>query len=378
MNTSLLLKHVSKKGSAYFYKKDRHHIDIKDQILNAKSIRTILECLRVVFSLPKRELEINIFSRDVADNAVIQQMEMIVALTFENGIDKIYLNFNSIIQTSPYIIPLDQSVFALGKNKDRRYALIKEKYLKEYYRESYSEKNYLRYYVKKDRRDNLINQILTDANWFFAINIQDKKYAINLAKAFTEMVDNVRHADSDCIATIKFTDHLITKKDGSHVKGYFLYVCDVSKISLFGTLKQAILDNKLYGRTKDIIEQSYTFHQNYFNKDDYSFDKYCLISVFQSTLTTSSSSGETGGKGLTDLIRAITDGSLIFNCYALSGDYVLYFKDELTVIDTNGNISFNNYGNYFTSIPSSTSFGKTAFYYPGTIFLLEIIVEDKK
>lgn len=378
MELELLFKRIKKDGTNYKFRKGKHHLYIKDKILSGMSIKTLIEGMKVVLSLPKYRVVIEIYSKEIADDAVIQQLEMVIAHTFENGVDFIELNFDSILESSPYIVPLKQSVFARNKFKDNRCVLKKDEYLIDYYKESYSDVNYFRYYVKKESRDGLINTILMNAITFFKVNIKDEEYATSLAKAFTEIVDNVRHANSDCIATVKYSNSLVSRSDNKRVKGYFINVNDVSEVCIFEPLKYAIINHEIKGKTKDIIEKSYPFHKKYFDTNSYSLDKYCFISVFQNALTTSSNSGVTGGKGLTDLITTITTGSLMHNCYALSGDYVLFFKRDYTLIDYNGNISFNNYGSYYESLPSSESFGRSAFYYPGTIFLLEIIVEDEK
>lgn len=378
MDTNLLFIQINKNGALYKCRKGKHYIFVTDNNLNGKSIKKLLETLKMVLSQPTKKVTFEIQSKTIGDDAVIQQLEIIFAHAFENGLETIEVKFINILESSPHIVPLKQSVFARRGFKDNCCILSNKEYLSDYYQESYSAPNYFRYFIKKERRDLLINTILSDALSFFGMKIKDKVYAKDLAKAFTEMIDNVRHADSDCLATIKYCDSLFTKNDNTHVQGYFINVTDVSSDCIFSKLQQAISCNKLFGKTKEIIDKSFSFHKKHFGEDDYSMEKYCFVSVFQNCLTTSSVSGETGGKGLTDLINAIAAGALMNNCYVLSGNHILFFKREFTVVDENGNISFNKDGNYYNSLPSKSAFKNSPFYYPGTIFLIEIVVEDKK
>lgn len=378
MELSLLFNRIKKDGTYYSCRKNKHIINVKDAVLKGDSIRKLIQSIKVALTIPLKKLVIQIDSKGIADDAVIQQLEMILAFIFENGVDTVDLSFTNILPSSPYINPLKQSVFGRKDFKDNRCKLFKSHYLQLYYLESYSDTNYFRYYIKREKRNFVINQILSDAITFLSINISDPEYARTLAKAFTEMIDNVRHADSDCVATIKFCDTLIKRENGDPVKAYFINVNDVSNYCIFGKLKEQIASNKLNGATKSIVEKSYPFHSQHFINNGYSLDMFCFISVFQNNLTTSSYTGETGGKGLTYLLRTLTSGSLMYNCYALSGDYVLFFKNEYTHVDNNGNIGFNKSGRYYDDLPCREVFAKSPFYYPGTIFLLEIIIEVDK
>lgn len=374
--SDLLFKNVGKKGDCFFQgKKDCCSIVLKGQYLNGHLLRKLQENSNFILATPFYKSLVIVFKcKSIVDDAIVQHLEIILAYLMENRFRKITLDFSAIDPTSAHIESLRNSVFARD-HKDKNDFVFennKEKYLTNYYMPSYSDVNYFRYYIKKNTANSVIGIILQNTVAFLGYHCNDKSHVKLIAKAFTEMIDNVRHAEADCIATFKLNDHLIDSRNNQKVSGFFLNVVDISNCCIYSNLKSEIESDSLLGNNKRIIEKSYPYHRERFN-DEYTFERYCFVTVFQKRITTSSGSGETGGTGLTDLINMLLKTTVYLHSYAMSGNDVLYFKDELIRINDDGTVGFNESGNYYDDIPSASCFDVSPFYYPGTLFLLEVI-----
>ena len=106
--------------------------------------------------------------------------------------------------------------------------------------------------------------------------------------------------------------------------------------------------------------------------------KFCIVSAFQKYVTTRKDSLNSGGTGLTTLIKALIDKSDAHYCYAISGNTMIKFIKKYLNLTEDGLIGFNEKNNYICNIPSKESISKTTYDINANIYNLQFILKEDK
>ena len=82
---------------------------------------------------------------------------------------------------------------------------------------------------------------------------------------------------------------------------------------------------------------------------------------------------ETGGKGLTEIVRELELNSMHHECYVLFGNKIIFFEPEFLEIDKNSCISFNKVKDFLYSKPCDEAIGTSNTYLEGTGYNLTLV-----
>lgn len=206
-----------------------------------------------------------------------------------------------------------------------------------------------------------------------------EKFDKQLAMMIGELVDNViDHAHTQCLVDIDITDSIfycLQKQDG---KNY--YSVNVCIINLGGKLMYDDVKNKIKGKKYGDSERyskvydAYIRHSNLFDKG-YSENNFFMIASFQDQISGRQDKTNSGGTGLTEMIRNLEEFAADDNCYVLSGNDGIKLKKEQLFYTDEGWIGFNGDNDFLNKIPDRDVVLKTDTYVPGTGYNFELIFE---
>lgn len=254
-----------------------------------------------------------------------------------------------------------------------------------FYNENY--RNHYRIVVSEDASDKQINIVYTDICNFLKIKDVPTKYTEQIGEMIIELIGNsVKHANTDCLIDIDVTSNH-TKKDSSDIYyGINIVVLNFSATLFHEKLQDRILNfiktnnNKIPDRYKDLIE-IYNYHKTNLIDKEYVESDFWKIASFQHKISgrnLSVEQMESGGRGLTKLIKSLQIKADSDSCYLLSGKDVLYFdKDYLPKEDSEW-IGFNDTNNFKNVAPNLKLFSNSEpFYLPGSAFNLNLVVQKE-
>ena len=75
------------------------------------------------------------------------------------------------------------------------------------------------------------------------------------------------------------------------------------------------------------VQEAYEYHKKYFN-DDYMKEDFFNIAAYQHKISGREKIVETGGTGLTKLISSLEKKADSHQCYVLSGNRGIFFKQD--------------------------------------------------
>lgn len=199
-----------------------------------------------------------------------------------------------------------------------------------------------------------------------------------ISEVIVELIGNaIEHSKSDCLVDFDIATNYVSKS-GESVCGINIAIVGFSNILLGDGISKKI--EKL--NTKESVDNRYAKvieakenHSKYFDGFNYDLVDFCNISAFQHRISGSEKKINSGGIGLTKLIKSIEEKSENHACYVLSGNRILLFHPSYLEYDTNGWIGFNDCNDYISTKPSNKVLEKSAFYMPGTAYNLNFVMK---
>lgn len=254
-------------------------------------------------------------------------------------------------------------------NKDKLYI---EKFSYDHY------KNHFRRIIKYEDcyEGDALSKIYDEIAYF------QKNFNINydcyeeISEVIIELIGNaIEHTKSDCLVDFDMTSDYTTKQ-GRPVCGINISIISFSDTLLGDGLKNKItnLPNDLKNDRYDYVRKALQNHVNFFD-DNYDATDFFNISAFQHKISGSISKINSGGVGLTKLIKSIEDKSEEHSCYVLTGDRIIMFDPVYLEYDKNGWIGFNENNDYLKNKPSKKTLQKSEFFMPGTAYNLNFIMK---
>ncbi len=212
------------------------------------------------------------------------------------------------------------------------------------------------------------SDILSEVKIFLYRFDMADEFKTTLASTVSELVDNaLEHAVSDCLIDIDVTEHdHMLMNDNNLYYGVNVVVLNFSDISLGDRIGDK-LKNKYYSDSEryDKAKTAYNNHRKYFCKE-YSEVDFFNITSFQQDISGRKNESESGGTGLTELIRTLEEYAFENYCYVLSGNNGILFEKSLLNFDKDNWIGFNDENDYLNQPPSSKAIFKSKTAIPGT------------
>jgi hypothetical protein len=198
----------------------------------------------------------------------------------------------------------------------------------------------------------------------------------DISEVIVELIGNaIEHSKSDCLVDFDIaTDY--QSVSGDSVCGINIAIISFSNILLGDGIKKKMEDFNSSEATNDRyakVKVAKDNHCEYFD-DGYDITDFYNISTFQHRISGSEKKMDSGGMGLTKLIKSIEDKATEHTCYVLSGDRIILFEPEYLEYNKDGWIGFNKNNDYFCSKPSNQVLQRSNFYMPGTAYNLNFVM----
>lgn len=353
----------------------KHKIHINGEYFSSTSIYKILEHIKFIIenNLDYFHLKIIINTKFIADEATLITFEMLLYYLLKNNICNI-----------TYTFIVDKNL--LGYEHFRTSNLYKyntkiinsKEFIQLFEKETYINQNHFRKICinnEENKKGVFLSILFSDINTFLSAYNIEESYIEDLSETITEIVGNsLEHSDGDCILDIKVAIDKVNNYKNINVTT--ITVCD----TLLSTNVKEYIENtnkESYSPRNEIVLQAYEKHKNFFS-DKYDIDAFSTISAFQKYVTTRKNVTQSGGTGLTTLIKQLKARAKNDYCYVLSGNDIIYFKEPFLDLTEDGLIGFNKYNNYMSDRPSEEIVFKGKNRFNGTIYNLSFILDERK
>lgn len=199
---------------------------------------------------------------------------------------------------------------------------------------------------------------------------------------FSEIIGNAtEHGESDCLIDIDITNDYGKKEQGKRVDGIYyginIVVINISNLLLGTKMKEKILNSELKTPRYLEVKNAYNNHSKFFS-DSYEEEDFFNIVAFQDKITSRIPDEKTGGRGLTQLIDALEEDSDANNCYVLSGNKVLWFREGYLKYNEDRWIGFNKNNDFINEGPDKENISRCKLMFPGTAYNLQFVMRKKE
>lgn len=221
--------------------------------------------------------------------------------------------------------------------------------------------------------DGTLCVILGDISYFFAHQSIDDKYCNSLAEMVSELVGNAsEHDKSSCLVDIDVS--IPYKKNGAPgtYKGINVSLVSFTNIEFWYALQEKITNGAFTDGRYGYVKQAYDRHKDFFC-ESYTCNDFFYIAAFQDRITSRADSIQSGGTGLTVLLKTLEELSDADNCYLLSGSRMLHFLQEFLDCDSEGWVGFNRQKNFLNFPPDWSILQKSPVTMPGTAYNLNFV-----
>lgn len=347
-------------------------IRIKDKIFSIKSIYKIVEHLKWM-KVEKKTIETKVIidSSSIADQAILNLMETILYFVLNEWNFHINYRFSINENILGYQVFKNSILFKFNNKK-----ISKNEYNNEYNKKIIIEKNHFRKIcenTEENRKGKFISITMDEVDTFLKFFEINNEYRNELSEVIVEIVDNaLNHSKGDCILTLnvlknptgnyKYVDVAVVVIDDIYIGKYIIdYIENKNKSE--------------YSEKNKIVIEAYNNHKKFFS-DKYNIYTFAMISAFQKYVTTRKMANNSGGTGLTTLIKALINKSTLNFCYAISGSTNLIFKKEFLNLNDKGLIGFNETNDYINSIPNSKIVNINKYDMNVNIYNLQFILKE--
>lgn len=248
-------------------------------------------------------------------------------------------------------------------------------------------RTHFRRVIKSDSSDiYFLSKLMTDIDIFLKNCDIEKECRQEISEVVSELVGNAReHAGSDCLVDLDITEKsYIDRREPESNDVYGGINIVVVNFSNYGigegiSKKISALHNKLpmnLPRYQTVLEAKQN-HERFFD-ENYTLDDFYILTSFQHQISGRIDNSDTGGTGLTTLIKALEERSADSMCYMLSGNRQVVFTKEYLAHDEHKWVGFNSNGNYLNSPPEKDCFSKSPIIMPGTAYNLNFVLKREE
>ncbi len=354
--------------------KKKHKISISGNIFCSDSIFLLLEHIQFIRfnNLKNFHLKILINTKYIADESTLIVFEIIIYYLLKNNIcdvtytfvvDKNLLGYGSLIMSN--LFPYNTKL------------VNREKFINIIEQETHIFKNHFRkicYNNEENREGIFLSKLITDITTFLSAYNIEESYCEELAEIVTEIVGNsLEHSRDDCLLDLKIVVDKINK-----YKNVSVTTISIGDTFIGSNIKDYIYDseNVIYSPRNKIVLEALENHKNYFD-EYYNIDTFSMVSAFQKYVTTRKHTINSGGTGLTTLIKQLKSRARADYCYVLSGKDIILFREPYLDLTSEGLIGFNKENNYLQNIPSKEIVMVNTRKFNGTIYNLSFILDER-
>lgn len=264
----------------------------------------------------------------------------------------------------------------LSTGKNNSFKKFSEKYKNEIYG-----RHYRRIISESEwEKDIFLNsKIMEQVNWFLKNLHVEKRNRDAMSEVVSELAGNVHdHTNGDCLIDIDVTSEYDKQDSEGTFYGLNLVVVNFSE-TLFGDgVKTKILSDDILNERFDLVKKAYDNHKKFFEDGVYEEEDFYNISAFQHKISGRTKRYTNGGTGLTKLIRSLEESSDTHNCYMISGDHSVFFKQDYLNYNKDNWIGFNDSNDYINDCQGENVIGGSYIYFPGTAYNLNFAMRKEE
>lgn len=352
-------------------------IDLNDsEPFNWRKLKKLIGKLKKLrkYHKIKKTIIINLGNFTFSDKAIYLIFDMMLYDIIKNTLFEIYVlgEENKSIQHNNI---KNTAFYEIGKKNNG--LLEKDGFIKSFEKNiKINENSYKRLITRNDFSSSfeISSKVITDIGIVLKDFFKDNEWISDVCEAIGELIDNISaHTDSDCLIDVDVCEATKVVNDDEKVYILEIVIMNICKERIFDKVKENIKKRK-YDETNSLymdIYKAYENHKVFFSKD-YREDDFFNITIFQNGVTSRSYDGCSSGTGLTTLIKKIIGKTTDQYAYVLSGNNRLFFEEDVLLIKDSF-IGFNELGNYMYQPPDKKVIKKSALYFPGTIFRLDLV-----
>lgn len=249
---------------------------------------------------------------------------------------------------------------------------LNSSYIKAFYEPIYTLSHYRKVIDKQAATNNYLCTISDEIKYVISNQGVDENLVFEATESLIEIIGNVfEHSDGDCIIDVKISLNIN--------KNIYLCLNVVSLTNVFiGTKLQQLLLKRDTFSGFDLVNKAYPYHSKMFS-DSYDMSSFSFVCSFQNSVSTRDHVGNSGGTGFTTLLKNINDKSfnMEYDSYLISGKNTIFFRNEFLKPNNDGIVGFNKTNNFYTDIPNFDIIKKDIYTFPGTIFCVNLVTEQK-
>lgn len=379
-NTSYLYNDICENPYGISIEYNSVVIKLKGKNINAQTIKKLLGNIKYMRRVCNYTILVfQIAALNFLDDATLNVFEIIMYDLLKNGIKRIKLNIKSIDEKAYTYQYYANSLIFECRVSNNKY-IINNKYISLFEQKKSITLNNYRAILRNDEQKDSLSKVYSDIPAFLKPQSIDLELSDNISEIISEIADNaLEHSDGDCLINLK-----VFNVYGGNNRSYKLInivVLDLSNTKIYTSLRKNIETGNLTGNNKIVVD-AYNYHKKFFD-DSYDINLFAFLSIFQRYVTTRKDSDNSGGTGLTTLIRYLIGRTYKNNCYVKSGNYSFMFSEKNLRINDDGTIGFNDTNNYHMDIPNKMYYNNSSdsdhngVNYNGTIYNLTLILKGE-
>lgn len=220
-----------------------------------------------------------------------------------------------------------------------------------------------------------LSEIMDDIAIFqkcFNIKAEDRE---KITEVLVELIGNAKeHSSGDCLIDFDISEtYLKRHEDEKQYRGINIAILNFSPELLGSSIRQKLCSGddlpERYNQVRKALECHRPFFSEFYLEEDF-----YNIAAFQHKISGRNESA-TGGTGLTKLIQSLEESSDAYSCYVVSGQRMLEFQKDYMMYKDGLWIGFNEQNDFLNDPPNTDLLLNTPFYFPGTAYNLNFIME---
>ena len=318
-------------------------------------------------------IKVLIRCRFISDMATITVMEYILYTLFKETDFRISISFRP-DKKDYFCMYLFESILGKFINSNKSFILAKKNFVECFESEiTQISTTHFRKVLNNSKKEEILSKTYSELNFFLKQKILDYSYKEDCLEAIMELCGNaLEHTNSNCILSLECGEAYINK---NKVNVLTVVISNLSNNLFFDKLKDMHQNKK---RKFDVLDKAFLSHKRAIFDENisYNLNRFYMVSAFQNGVSTRENQCGSGGTGLFKTINNILGKTVDDLCYFLSGEEVLFLKENLIIPSQDSYIGFNDTHNYISDMPDTNVFSSSGMYFNGTLIHLRFALGE--
>ena len=221
--------------------------------------------------------------------------------------------------------------------------------------------------------DSTLSKVMGDVRSVLSHRSIDIEYCDMLAEVLVELIGNAtEHNATPCLIDVDITQVYAKRDSPGQYVGVNTSIASFTDVVFEEQLQAKLEGEEKYTERYETVRRAYANHSKLFD-ENYSPNDFFRIAAFQDRVSGRHDKSNTGGTGLTRLLKSLEELADSDICYLVSGRRALRFNKSLLDYDSDGWIGFNEERDFMNHPPNTNIFRDCPFFFPGTGYNLTFI-----